>query len=132
MKYAFHFPVGFLTLLDPISISELAACLGALKTVYPLLAVDALVFFAGEAMDDLVFLAGEDVLGAPVFLVALVFLAGADVAGAGVAEAAALFLFAGPGVAVAVAGLFLAMAGADGADGGGGATTPVVALVDEE
>ena len=134
MKYAFHFPVGFLTLLDPISISELAACLGALKTVYPLLAVDALVFFAGEAMDDLVFLAGEDVLGALVFLVALVFLAGADVAGAGVAEAAALFLFAGPGVAVAVAGLFLAMAGADGADGGGGGggTTPVVALVDEE
>ena len=77
-------------------------------------------------MDDLVFLAGEDVLGAPVFLVALVFLvslvflAGADVAGAGVAEAAPLFLFAGPGVVVAVAGLFLAMAGADGADGGGG------------
>ena len=130
MKYAFHFPVGFLTLLDPISISELAACLGALKTVYPLLVVDALVFFAGEAMDDLVFLAGEDVLGALVFLVALVFLAGADVAGAGVAEAAALFLFAGPGVVVA--GLFLALAGADGADGGGGATTPVVALVDEE
>ena len=151
MKYAFHFPVGFLTLLDPISISELAACLGALKTVYPLLAVDALVFFAGEAMDDLVFLAGEDVLRALVFLVALVFLAGADVAGAGVAEAtglvlfdgpgvaeaAALFLFAGPGVAVAVAGLFLAMAGADGADGGGGgggggATAPIVALLDEE
>ena len=81
-------------------------------------------------MDDLVFLAGEDVLGAPVFLVALVFLAGA-----GVAEAAPLFLFAGPGVVVAVAGLFLAMAGADGADGGGGgggATTPVEALVDEE
>ena len=83
-------------------------------------------------MDDLVFLAGEDVLGALVFLVALVFLAGADVAGAGVAEAAPLFLFAGPGVVVAVAGLFLAMAGADGADGGGGGTTPVVALVDEE
>lgn len=86
-------------------------------------------------MDDLVFLAGEDVLGALVFLVALVFLAGADVAGAGVAEAAPLFLFAGPGVVVAVAGLFLAMAGADGADGGGGgggATTPVEALVDEE
>ncbi len=72
-------------------------------------------------------------LGAPVFLVALVFLAGADVAGAGVAEAAPLFLFAGPGVAMDVAGLFLAMAGADGTDGGGGgATTPVVALVDEE
>ena len=38
---------------------------------------------------------------------------------------------------MAVAGLFLAMAGADGADGGGGgegggATTPVEALVDEE
>lgn len=132
MKYAFHFPVGFLTLLDPISISELAACLGALKTVYPLLAVDALVFFAGEAMDDLVFLAGEDVLGALVFLVALVFLAGANVAGAGVAKAAALFLFAGPGVAVAVAGLFLAMAGADGGGGGEGATAPVEALVDEE
>ena len=53
-------------------------------------------------------------------------------AGVGVAEAAALFLFAGPGVVVAVVGLFLAMAGVDGADGGGGATTPVVALVDEE
>ena len=66
-------------------------------------------------MDDLVFLAGEDVLGALVFLVALVFLAGADVAGAGVAEAATLFLFAGLGGAVDVAGLFLAMGGADGA-----------------
>lgn len=102
--------------------------------MYPLLAVDALVFFAGEAMDDLVFLAGEDVLGALVFLVALVFLAGADVAGAGVAEAAPLFLFAGPGVAVVAAGLFLDGAdGAGGADGGGGGgTTPIVALVDEE
>ena len=47
----------------------------------PLLAVDTLVFFAEEAMDDLVFLAGEDVLGALVFLVAtagaLVFLVAA-------------------------------------------------------